>query len=186
MAQNPTFFSLWIGNNDVLSYATSGGTGINQLGNLNPATYGGNDITDPNVFGSAYSTLLDGLTANGAKGVVANIPDITSIPFFSTIPFDAVKGLSVSQVTQLNQLFGGINAALAGAGLPPRFVTLIADDGNPTTTTDKNPLLIIDETLPNISTQITSAMSRMQTKLDKHQVIDHVEDNIDTLLARLE
>ena len=36
------------------------------------------------------------------------------------------------------------------------------------------------------STQITSAMSRMQTKLDKHQVIDHVEDNIDTLLARLE
>ena len=159
VAQNPTFFSLWIGNNDVLSYATSGGTGINQLGNLHPATYGGNDITDPNVFGSAYSTLLDGLTANGAKGVVANIPDITSIPFFSTIPFDAVKGLSVSQVTQLNQLFGGINAALAGAGLPPRFVTLIADDGNPTTTTDKNPLLIIDETLPNISTQITSALT---------------------------
>jgi nitrate/TMAO reductase-like tetraheme cytochrome c subunit len=36
------------------------------------------------------------------------------------------------------------------------------------------------------STQMTSAMSRMQTKLDKHQVIDHVEDNIDTLLARLE
>lgn len=36
------------------------------------------------------------------------------------------------------------------------------------------------------TTQITSAMSRMQTKLDKHQVIDHVEDNIDTLLARLE
>ena len=159
VAQNPTFFSLWIGNNDVLSYATSGGTGVNQLGNFNPATYGGNDITDPIVFEGAYSALLDGLTANGAEGVVANIPDVTSIPFFSTIPFDAVKGLNVAQVTQLNQLFGGINAALAGAGLPPRFVTLIADDGNPATTTDKNPLLIIDETLPNISTQITSALT---------------------------
>ena len=27
MAQNPTFFSLWIGNNDVLGFATSGGDG---------------------------------------------------------------------------------------------------------------------------------------------------------------
>jgi len=50
VAQNPTFFSLWIGNNDVLAYATSGGTGANQAGNLNPATYGPNDITDPNVL----------------------------------------------------------------------------------------------------------------------------------------
>jgi hypothetical protein len=73
VAQNPTFFSLWIGNNDVLGYATSGGVGTNQLGNLNPATYGGSDITDPNVFASVYSSLLDGLTAGGAKGVVANM-----------------------------------------------------------------------------------------------------------------
>src|SRR5690606_29981853 len=27
IAQNPTFFTLWIGNNDVLGYATSGGAG---------------------------------------------------------------------------------------------------------------------------------------------------------------
>lgn len=27
LAQDPTFFTLWIGNNDVLSYATSGGVG---------------------------------------------------------------------------------------------------------------------------------------------------------------
>jgi hypothetical protein len=30
-AQAPTFFSLWIGNNDVLGYATTGGDGTNQL-----------------------------------------------------------------------------------------------------------------------------------------------------------
>ncbi len=59
VAQNPTFFSLWIGGNDVLGYATSGGDGLNQTGNLNPATYGGNDITDPNVFASVYSTLVN-------------------------------------------------------------------------------------------------------------------------------
>ena len=40
-AQSPTFFSLWIGNNDVLSYATSGGVGVNQTGSGNlPGAYG--------------------------------------------------------------------------------------------------------------------------------------------------
>jgi len=29
-------------------------------------------------------------------------------------------------------------------------------------------------------------MEMMQTKLEKHHVVDHVEDNIDNLLARLE
>lgn len=158
VTQNPTFFSLWIGNNDVLAYATSGGVGTNQLGNLNPATYGGNDITDPNVFASVYSGMLDGLTANGAKGVVANIPYVTSVPFFTTVPTNPIPGLPEANATSLNQLFGGINAALAGAGLPSRYVTLMADDGNPATV-EANPLLIVDESLINISAQITAALT---------------------------
>ena len=158
VAQSPTFFSLWIGSNDVLGYATSGGIGVNQAGNLNPATYGGSDITDPNVFASVYSTLLDGLTAGGAKGVVANIPDVTSVPFFTTVPTNPIPGLPPASAGQLNALFGGINSALAGAGLPPRFATLVADDGNPATV-EANPLLIKDETLPNISVQITAALT---------------------------
>jgi hypothetical protein len=158
VAQNPTFFSLWIGNNDVLAYATSGGTGVNQTGNLNPATYGSNDITDPNVFANVYSTLLTQLTANGSKGVVANIPYVTSVPFFTTVPTNPIPGLPVASTAQLNQLFGGINAALGGAGLPARFATLVSDDGNPTTI-EANPLLIKDESLINISTQITAALT---------------------------
>jgi hypothetical protein len=158
MAQAPTFFSLWIGNNDVLSYATTGGTGLNQLGNFNPASYGGNDITDPTVFANVYGELLDQLTSNGAKGVVANIPNVTSVPFFTTIIPRQIPGLSSAQAGQLNQLFGGINAALVGAGLPARFETLIVDDGN-TETTESNPLLIVDETLINVSAQITAALT---------------------------
>ncbi len=158
VAQNPTFFSLWIGNNDVLAYATSGGTGVNQTGNLNPATYGGNDITDPTVFASAYSTLVTQLTATGAKGVVANIPDVTSVPFFTTVPTNPIPGLPAASAGQLNALFSGINSALAGAGLPARFQTLVADDGNPATV-EANPLLIVDDSLPNISAQIAAALT---------------------------
>ncbi len=157
-AQNPTFFSLWIGNNDVLSYATSGGTGTNQTGNLNPATYGPNDITDPNVFASVYNTLVTSLTANGAKGVVANIPYVTSVPFFTTVPTNPIPGLPAASAGQLNALFGGINSALTSYGMPTRFATLVADDGNPATV-EKNPLLIKDESLLNISAQITAALT---------------------------
>ena len=39
MAQNPTFFSLWIGNNDVLGYATSGGDGSDPI--TDQATFDG-------------------------------------------------------------------------------------------------------------------------------------------------
>lgn len=158
VAQNPTFFSLWIGNNDVLAYATSGGVGTNQLGNPNPATYGPNDITDPALFASVYSTLLNGLTAGGAKGVVANLPYVTSIPYFTTVPTNPLPGLPSASAAQLNQLFAGINQITAAAGQPARFATLVADDGNPATV-EANPLLIVDETLPNLSAQITAVLT---------------------------
>jgi lysophospholipase L1-like esterase len=158
VAQSPTFFSLWIGNNDVLSYATSGGTGVNQTGNSNPATYGSNDITDPTAFASVYNTLVNGLTANGAKGVVANIPYVTSVPFFTTVPTNPIPGLPSASAAQLNQLFGAINQITTALGQPNRFVTIVADDNN-AATTEKNPLLIADESLPNLSTYITGALT---------------------------
>lgn len=115
MAQAPTFFSLWIGANDVLSYATSGGSGQNQLGNLDPSTYGGNDITDPQVFASVYSGLVDGLIGTGgAKGVIANIPYVTSIPYFRTVPYNAVP-LPEANAAQLNAGYAQYNAGLQQA-----------------------------------------------------------------------
>ncbi len=112
---NPTFFSLWIGNNDVLSYATSGGAGVDQKGNMNPATYGSNDITDPTVFASVINNYVNALTANGAKGVIANIPSVTSIPFFTRVPAMPIAGLNDAQVTQLNGGYAQYNNALAQA-----------------------------------------------------------------------
>jgi len=106
---NPTFFTLWIGNNDILGYATSGGSGVDQTGNLDPSTYGGSDITDPSVFASVYSQQVEALVANGAKGALINIPDVASIPYFTTvpprsIPLDAATAAAVNnQFAQYNQ-----------------------------------------------------------------------------------
>lgn len=151
VSQSPTFFSLWIGNNDVLSYATNGGDGVNQLGNLNPATYGNNDITDPNVFASVYSGLLDQLTANGAKGAVANIPYVTSIPYFTTVPYNPVP-LDAPTAGLLNGAYAAYNNGLlfaAGNGLissdevSRRTITFQAGAGNA--------VVIEDEYLTNLS-----------------------------------
>lgn len=108
VAQNPTFFSLWIGNNDILGYATSGGSGVDQTGNFDPSSYGPNDITDPNVFASVYSQQVDALTAGGAKGVLVNIPEVTSIPYFTTVPTNAIP-LNAATAAQLNAQFAAYN-----------------------------------------------------------------------------
>lgn len=114
MAKKPTFFSLWIGNNDVLSYATSGGVGKDQTGNLSPATYGSNDITDPNVLAGSIKAVLDGMKSVGAtKGVIANIPNVTSIPFFTTVPSKPFNTLTEEQVKALNTAYSQYNTGLA-------------------------------------------------------------------------
>lgn len=161
MMKNPTFFTNWIGNNDVLAFATSGGTGVNQVGNLDPSTYGSDDITDPNVFASVYSQITTTLMSGGAKGVVATIPDVTAIPYFTTVPYNPLTAsligggneeLGRATIQQLNaQLYGPISQALAAFGQPGR-ISLMSPSGN-------SPLLITDETLTDMSAQITAALT---------------------------
>lgn len=79
---NATFFSLWIGNNDVLGYATAGGDEAIVVPGLIPKP----ELTDAGVFDTKYNAAITALTASGAKGVVANIPNVTSIPYFTTVP----------------------------------------------------------------------------------------------------
>lgn len=126
---NPTFFSLWIGNNDILGYATSGGSGVDQTGNLDPSTYGGNDITDPNVFAAAYSAQVDALVAGGAKGVLLNIPDVTSIPYFTTVPSRSIP-LDAATAGAVNAQFALYNGALgqlvAGGFISPEEAAIRA------------------------------------------------------------
>ena len=113
-AQKPSFYTLWIGNNDVLSYATSGGSGVDRKGNLDPSTYGSNHISDPNVVANVIKTVITSLkTANTtSKGAIANIPYVTSIPYFTTVPATPIAGLTTTQVSQLNAAYETYNGGL--------------------------------------------------------------------------
>ena len=150
MAQNPSFFSLMIGDNDVLSYALSGGTGVNQSGNYDPTTYGGSDITDPIVFSQVYNLLVSTLTSGGAKGVVVNIPYVTTIPHFTTVPHNPVP-LDQATADMLNGAFAPYNGGLlqaesfgliSAAERAARTIHFVA--GN-------NAVTIVDEDLTNLT-----------------------------------
>jgi lysophospholipase L1-like esterase len=162
-SQSPTFFSLWIGNNDVLGYALAGGD--TNLAQITPSA-GAVGIG----FDSSYNAIVDGLTANGAKGVVGNIPFVTSIPNFTTVsltpvaPYKyftdtgegagcAVYPVSPNDVTTINTInasvLGPVKQILTAFGQGDRIQLL--------STTNSNPILIIDETLSDLSLQITGA-----------------------------
>lgn len=100
-AQNPTFFTLWIGNNDVLGYATSGGD------------QGGDVITPTAEFQSSLDGILAGM--DGASGgAIVNLPDILGAPYFTTATYNAFV-IDAAQATTLN---GGLRATVSASARP--------------------------------------------------------------------
>ncbi|WP_187269357.1 SGNH/GDSL hydrolase family protein [Algibacter pacificus] len=171
MAQNPTFFTLSeMGANDVLSFAVSGGSGQDQKGNFDPSTYGSNDITDPIVFANAFEYLVTTLTSGGAKGVVTNVPYITDLAHFTTVPHNPIP-LDANTAAYLNSTaaYGAYNAGIveafaylvskelitqeqADAEIAKRTITFSESATNAVVIIDENltDLTTIDENLINI------------------------------------
>lgn len=137
ISANPTFFSLWIGNNDVLGYALSGAT--------NNAIF-----TGPTEFQQRFEGVIGTLmTETQAKGVVASIPQVLAIPFFRAVPYNAVP-LDQTTAEQVNQGFAGFHQVLDG---------LVANLGHDPDDADRrrvnyqagqNQILIVDRDLENL------------------------------------
>jgi len=109
-ALKPTFFTEWLGNNDVLGYATAGGAS--------------STLTPTATFTTNTNQVLDALVADGAKGVVATIPDVTGIPFFTTVGPSLKATLLAANVPGLVIMTG---SAPGGPGTPNRKQIATAD-----------------------------------------------------------
>ncbi|WP_316807068.1 G-D-S-L family lipolytic protein [Pedobacter agri] len=103
--RNHTFFSLWLGNNDALGWATNGGV----------TTDATNVLTDKATFSMLFSNLVNALTAGGQKGVVGTIPDVTAVPYFNTVTVPALlaaaKAINPAAVAVFIQTTTGVRAA---------------------------------------------------------------------------
>ena len=115
-SKEPTFFTLWLGNQDILGYATAGGTG-------NTDGIGQYDMTNVALFDTSLKITVSTLLASGSdvKGAVANIPDILHWPFFYTVNNSLTSGkkipftLSQGMADTLNFLY------VASTGMSPNF-----------------------------------------------------------------
>lgn len=77
-ATDPTFFSMWLGTEDALLWASEGGTHF--LG-----------ITEPSVFATNYEDLITAISGEDHKvpGILINIPDVSSLPYFTAVKIRA-------------------------------------------------------------------------------------------------
>ena len=148
VAQAPSFVSLWIGNNDVLGYATGGGA------NGAPTGQG--------TFDYALSTIMTSL--GGTQGVMANIPYVTTIPYFTTVPHNPLDPSNPAfgpLIPTLNGIFGQINqvfAFLESQGIPNATERQIVFSE-----TSASALVIHDESLMNLSAQISGVLNASPT-----------------------
>ncbi|MGL4597320.1 MAG: hypothetical protein ACRCYO_07330, partial [Bacteroidia bacterium] len=87
---NASFFTAWLGMEDIFDYARRGGEGAG--------------ILSPSAFEILVDSVFSQLTANGAKGVVANIPDFRAFPYYSLIPYNGAT-LTASKADSLNDIY---------------------------------------------------------------------------------
>lgn len=95
VASRPTFVTLWIGNNDVLGAAVAG------------RAIDGVTLTPTATFRAVYQQVVTALKGTGAQIVAANLPDVTTIPYVTTIkPYLTSGGQPVLVAGQTVPLIG--------------------------------------------------------------------------------
>ena len=124
------------------------------MGTADPAgPFDTQDITNPLIFAGAFNGLMDALappTNTEIRGVVANIPAIEDIPFFTTVPSNAIE-LDADTAAAVSAGFdaynGGLQMVLAAGAITEqeaasRTISFVA--GN-------NGVLILDDALTDLS-----------------------------------
>ena len=176
VAANSSFFTFWLGNNDILGYASNGASG-------NPSGDGSNhdDMISLSLFESKYEPIINQLLSNGAQGVVANIGNITDIPFFNTVPYNLVSfddkdPEDTLRIFNLNQAYKDYNTSVTEAlnlgTITPEEAELRKvefADGN-------NGVIIYDENLTDLSGQESIRMAHAGDLLTFFALIIYEQD----------
>ena len=97
LAQNPTFFTVRLGEQDILNAATNG-----ESNSIPPAS-GGVGVG----FDGSLDEILSNLSGSGANGMIASIPNVLNYPFFTTIPYNGLN-INIDQANDLNAIFNPI------------------------------------------------------------------------------
>ena len=116
IALQPTFLLLWIGNNDVLGAATSGIPTVNLP-------------TPSQQFEAELRQVFENTTQsnNQLRGAIANIPDVRSIPFFTTVPAEISLPEGGKQFLYITRENGSVDQASTQDRILLSAVSVIGD-----------------------------------------------------------
>lgn len=163
ISTDPTFFTLWIGNNDVLGYAASGATRPEIL-------------TSQANFQAQFSATINRLmTETTASGVVANIPPILATPVFRAVPYNVIE-LDQASADQLNASFSTLNAVFDGMAndtfLFSDFTQEDADQRKVSYQAGNNPILIVDPNLDDLSDEFDQLVTFGQITTEQREALE--------------
>jgi hypothetical protein len=132
MIMKPSFFSLFIGNNDVLLWASQGGV----------SGVGTSTITPVQEFSDSIDHIVSTLMTTATQGIIVNVPQITGAAFFTYMKPDVTKYIvdengsprlmTTSDMLLLTVPQDSLTCGLAGFGLSssypiPKKYTLTAN-----------------------------------------------------------
>jgi hypothetical protein len=94
-AQQATFATVWLGMENIYSYARHGGVGVSII----PAS----------TFAAQLDSILQPMVAAGAKGAIATIPDFRVFPYYTLVPWNGAT-LTQEKADSLNLIYttGGL------------------------------------------------------------------------------
>jgi len=160
IAQQPTFYTLWVGSNDVLGYATGGGTG--------------DTITGQATFTFMMNTIVQSMNATGAKGVIAGLPDMLKSPYFAfmgtQLPYNGLVLTEQAQVDALNAAYAQLGITFSLGQNP--FITIDAISGFPRQMVESDIFLL---TLPSDSLKCFGMGSAIP--IPHKYILDELEAN---------
>lgn len=121
LERKATFFTSWLGNNDALQFALSGGT-------YPP-------LTPPAAFAQIYTGFIGQLVATGAKGVLGTIPNVTQIAYFNTKTVANIIAAAQAAGANVHSLYIKTGTGQTRAATNADLIVLTADSigvSNPT------------------------------------------------------
>jgi len=151
-AAQGSFFTLWLGGNDVIGWANGGGSSPD--GEVDPLAQATNPNTLTNIesFTAAYTGAIGAmLSVPDAQGVAITIPPITLLPYYRAVPFNPIT-LDQANADALNTGYQSYNSGLDAAvsqqvitaeEAAQRKITLTAGAGNS--------IVLVDEDLSDIT-----------------------------------
>ncbi|MCK5782341.1 MAG: hypothetical protein KAH10_07100 [Flavobacteriales bacterium] len=124
-----TFFTFWLGNNDVLGFASSGGV-YGEMGDASSPAYRLDGLPELNIFALNYQYMTDLLVEK--RGIMSTIPPVSTAPFFTYVG----PGVHAAVNGNPNYIFDDNQAAVLNGIYAAAGYT--SSDGNPIFTKGQN------------------------------------------------